>query len=162
MRYSETLSFGRDVATVLKMFVDPNYRVEKFEKLGFSDIKTLAQNTNGNKFSIKLQYGTKPSIQLPSFAQKFVSGTMVVEQEDIWHTDSKTGELNVEVKGMPTKIQAKMKLVETSTGCNLVLDWDVNVKIPLIGSKLEAVLVDDMKSKSGTDHQTSVALLAKY
>ena len=79
MKFQETHTLNKGMATVLKMYTDPKYFEAKYAKLGHSNVRIVNSGMNGDVFTILVEYETKPTIKLPSFAEKFVSGTMKIK-----------------------------------------------------------------------------------
>ena len=162
MKFNDTHSFDEPSDTVIKMFTDPAYFTDKYAALGFSNIKVIKQSQDGDDFSITVQYEAPSDAPVPGFAKKFMAETNVVTQTDSWNRASKTGRLDAEIKGLPAKIGADMKLVDAGGGCRNELSWNISCSIPLVGGKVEKLIAQDIQSKAQADQDQTAAMLANY
>lgn len=162
MKFEDKHPFDKPAATVIKMFSDRAYFERKYKDLGGWDIEVLEHEKSAKKFRIKVRYTIKASGQIPAFAQKFLGDSSTVTQQDAWDLEKMTGRLDVEVKGLPAKVSADMTLKSDGKGAANHLIWNVSCGIPLIGGKLESVIADDIRAKSGADIAVSRKLLAGY
>jgi hypothetical protein len=162
MKFSYKQTFPKDIATVLRMFCDPAYHEKLQKALGAMDLKQLEHSDDGNRFRIKLGYTVKSSVPLPGFAKKVLGETSAVVQEESWDRAKKTGELSVMVKTLPGTLRCTTSLSEASGTTTKTFNWDVSVRIPLIGGKIEQLVVDDIKTKIEPEQATGRKLLQDY
>ncbi len=163
MKFDDQHKFAKPPATLLKMFTDRTYFERKYPALpGVRNFEVLECETRGSQFRIRHRSAQKADIPLPDFARKFVSDSMVVTQTDSWDTATGIGRLEVEVKGMPMKISAEMKVEASGKGSTNSFKWNVSSGIPLIGGKLERLLMEDIKTKSATDQAETAKILKDY
>src|SRR3546814_20708456 len=87
---------------------------------------------------------------------------MSITQRDSWDLKKRTGQLEVEVRGVPIKIAATMRLADEGKGSANTLSWNVSCGIPLIGGKLEKLLISDIQAKADADLAASRKILADY
>src|SRR5689334_6459152 len=162
MQFNDKHSFDKPAATVLKMFSDKAYFERKYKELGFKDIQVLEHSSDGKKFRIKVRYAAPNSAPVPDFAKKFLGETNLVTQTDTWDLEKKTGRLEAEIKGVPVKVGADMKLADEGAGSSNTLKWNLSCGIPLLGGKLEQIIGSDIQSKAKTDIAKSREILKGY
>ncbi len=162
MQYKEKSVFPKKSDVVIKMFTDKEYFLTKYKNLGAKNIQLLECKNEGGKFSIKVSREVPADVPLPSFAQKFISASMTVTQQDTWDPKTKKGRLDINIKGMPATITCDMELKDEGAGSANYLTWSIKSGIPLIGGKLEQLLMDDIKKKTGPDTAEGAKLLANY
>jgi len=162
MKFTTRHELDADSDTVIKMFTDPDYFMHKYEAQGATDIAMVDQSSNGDTFSITVRRTEKVSIQVPSFAKKFVGETTVVTQTDTWNAATKSGNLNIELQGAPADINATMQLSDAGGKTINTIDWNIKVSVPLAGGKLEKLIGEDIQSKTASDDAISAKLLADY
>jgi hypothetical protein len=162
MQFSYKQTFPKDAATVLKMFCDPAYHKALQEALGATHFRQVDHSDDGTRFMIKVSYEVKSSAPLPGFAKKVLGETTSVTQTERWDRSTKKGEVIVEPKGLPGKIRCATSLSEAGGSSTKTFDWEVTVKIPLVGGKLEELVVSDIKGKDPVDAAASKKLLEKY
>jgi hypothetical protein len=162
MQFNDKHTFDKPAAAVLKMFSDKAYFERKYRELGYSNIEVLEHSADAKKFRIKVRYSAPNSAPLPDFAKKFLGETNTVVQSDTWDLDRKTGRLEAEIKGVPVKVIADMKLADEGAGSANTLKWNLSCGIPFIGGKLEQVVAGDIQAKGKTDLAKSREILKSY
>ena len=162
MQFNDKHSFDRPAATVIKMFSDKAYFERKYKDFGYKNIKVLEHVADAKRFRIKVQYEAPNSAPIPDFAKKFLGETNVVTQSDTWDLEKKTGRLEAEIKGVPVKISADMKLADEGAGSANTLRWNLSCGIPLLGGKLEQIVATDIQSKAKSDVAKSREILKNY
>ncbi len=162
MQEQRKATFPRDAETVLKMFTDQDYFLKKYAMTGATNIQLIDTHKEGDRFSIEIKRDVPADVPLPSFAKKFVSDTMSVVQKDSWNTSSRKGRLDIHIHGIPADLHRDMELVDEGESSTLVMDFHAKAHIPLIGKKVERLLLDDVIHKTESDSAAGVELLANY
>jgi hypothetical protein len=162
MQFTDKHSFDQPAATVIRMFSDKAYFERKYKDLGFKNVQVLEHTADARRFRIKVRYLAPNSAPLPDFAKKFLGETNEITQSDTWDLDKKTGRIEAEIKGVPVKVTADMKLADEGSGSANTLKWNLSCGIPFIGGKLEEVVAGDIKGKSKTDLAKSREILKSY
>jgi hypothetical protein len=162
MQFNDKHTFDRPAAAVLKMFSDRKYFERKYQELGYTHIEVLEHTSDARRFRIKVRYSAPNSAPVPDFAKKFLGENNVVTQSDTWDLEKKTGRLEAEIKGVPVKVSADMKLVDEGAGSANTLKWNLSCGIPLLGGKLEQIVGSDIQSKAKTDLAKSREILKSY
>lgn len=162
MQEQSKARFPKGSDSVIKMFTDKDYFLKKYEQVGATNIQLLDHELDGDHFSIEVRRDVPADVPVPAFAKKFMSGTMTVVQRDTWDAAAKTGQLQINLKGVPVSITCDMELVDEGEGCTLVLNFDARASIPLIGKKVERLVLDDIIEKIDADTAVGVKLLADY
>lgn len=162
MQHEERQSFDQPPATVIRMFGDRRYFERKYAELGYGRVEVLEHESRGDQFRIKVRYDTNNDVHLPDFAKKFLPDVVTVTQQDSWDLAKRKGQLHFELKGVPAKITADMRLVEQGSGAVNVISWNIHCGVPLIGGKLERILLSDIQSKAGADLAASRKILRDY
>ena len=162
MQFNDKHSFDKPAATVLKMFSDRAYFERKYRELGFRDIEVLEHVADARRFRIKVRYSAPNNAPIPDFAKRFLGENNVITQSDTWDLEKKTGRLEAEIRGVPVKASADMKLADEGAGSANTLKWNLSCGIPLIGGKLEQVVASDIQAKSKTDLAKSREILKGY
>ena len=162
MEFKDKHTFEKPAATVLKMFSDRAYFEKKYAALGYKNIEVLEHTVDAKKFRIKVRYSAPNSAPVPDFAKKFLGENNIVTQSDTWDLEKKTGRLEAEIKGVPVKVSADMKLADEGAGSANTLKWNLSCGIPLLGGKLEQLVGSDIQSKARTDIAKSREILKSY
>lgn len=154
--------FSKPVENVWKMYSDRTFFEKKYAELGYTNVQITDYSSSAKGFSITARYDAANDAPMPDFAKKFMSSTVSVTQTDNWDAASKTGNIKIDIKGVPAKVTAEMKLENVGKGSVNKMNWVISVGIPLIGGKLESVLAEDVKTKSPKDSAASEKLLKNY
>lgn len=163
MKFDDQHTFSRPKAALLKMYSDRAYFERKYREMpGVKDFEVLECESAGSKFRIKHRSMQPSDIPMPDFAKKFLGEYSHVTQQDSWDAATGLGRLDIEIRGVPIKITAEMKVTDAGTGAAHHFSWNVNCGIPLIGGKLEKIICDDIKAKSRADSLRSDQMLRDW
>lgn len=78
-------------------------------------------------------------VGVPSFAKKFVGDSTRAITTQVWQGDAAS--YVVETPGKPTSLSGTATIAENGTGSTLTYDIEVRASVPLIGGKLERLVV---------------------
>lgn len=162
MQQQELQAFDRPGATVLKMFTDRRYFERKCALLGYTASEILSYEHDQRSARTRLRYRTEPRLPLPEFARRFVPDMQTVTEEHYWDVLLWRGQLLIEVAGLPVRIRVEMAVEDIGKGSRNCLDWDLRCAVPLIGGKLEHLLMTELLARSAADHLASRQLLVDY
>ncbi len=162
MKAQHRSPYSKGSDSVVKMFTDKNYFQRKYELQGAKNIQLLDHKQDGDDFTVQYERQVPADVKVPGFAKKFVPELMTVTQRDTWNVASKTGHLDIELKGIPGSMSCEMRLEDTASGCDLVMDWSITCNVPLVGGKLEKVLWEDLHGKMASDVEVGEQILVDY
>ena len=154
--------FSKGIDKVWAMYGDRAFFEQKYKATGCTNIEVLDYKSSDKGFSITVRYDSKSDAPIPDFAKKFLPERITVTQTDSWDAASKTGKIVTELKNVPMKLSAEMKLEAAGKGAVNKMSWTLSSGIPLVGGKLESALAEDVKVKSARDEQASQKLLEAY
>jgi len=84
---------------------------------------------------------TTRSFPAPDAVARFVGGTLTVTEQTVWGDagvdGTRTGDLEMTVKGQPVSMKGQLALAPAGAGTVVELTGDLKVAIPLLGKKLE-------------------------
>lgn len=162
MKFDDLHKLNKPAASVLAMYSDRAYFERKYKTLdGVKDFEILECEAKGDSFRIKHRSQQRSDIPMPDFAKKILGEYNSVVQQDTWNLKTGVGRLEIELKGVPLKISADMKVAGADKATN-TFNWVVSCGIPLLGGKLEKLIADDIRAKSAADMVLSNKLLADY
>ena len=162
MKFDDLHKLNKPAASVLKMYSDRTYFERKYSALdGVKDFAIIECETKGDTFRIKHRSQQRSDIPMPDFAKKILGEYNAVVQQDTWNLKTGVGRLEIELKGVPLKISADMKVSGAPNASNAFV-WNVSCSIPLLGGKLEKFIVEDIRTKSAADAILSNKMLADY
>ncbi|MDX1497058.1 MAG: DUF2505 domain-containing protein [Salinisphaeraceae bacterium] len=162
MKATHRSAYNKGSDSVIKMFTDKDYFQQKYELQGAQDIKLLEHEENGDEFMVEFERKVPTEVSIPSFAKKLIPSTMTVVQRDSWNAADKTGRLDIDLKGLPVEVVCHMHLEDTDTGCDLVMNWELDASVPMMKKKFETLLWEDLRGKMASDTEVGNQLLAGY
>lgn len=154
--------FSKSVAKVWAMYSDRAFFEKKYADTGCTNIEVLEHKSSDKGFSITVRYDSKSDAPIPDFAKKLLPERITVTQTDSWDASTKTGKIVTELKNVPMKLSAEMRLEADGKGAVNKMVWTLSSGIPLVGGKLESALAEDVKIKSARDEAASQNLLKGY
>lgn len=158
MKLNYTLNFNKNREAVLERFCDPDFYQQHQARMGTSGFELLEHDDDGQRCRIRFSYQVASDV--PAFAKKVLGDSSQVVQEEIWDRSTGEGQVSVDVATLPGSLRCVARLeARGEEACAKVYDWEIKVKIPLIGGKIEKVVADDIQSKSGPDEAAVNALL---
>ena len=157
--FEDQQRYTQDPDTVLARYTDPAFLQRKYETLGRQDIRLLEHTRTAQQVRLRFAYTEAIDMPLPDFARKFMPERQQIEQTADWDLARKTGRLVVVPKGSPARLEATMRLAAAASGCVNSIGWMVSVSVPLLGGKLEKLLVDGLRQKSRHDQDVTQRLL---
>lgn len=162
MQKEQLQDYAKPAETLLRMFADRQYYERKYQALGYRAVTVLEHEAQGQSFRIKVRFQAEAKLPLPAIARRFVSGTQTIVQEDRWDFAQRKGQLLIDIQGLPIKVSAATHLRDTPHGAVNVLNWDVRCAVPLIGTKLEEVMLAELWARAVADLEASQKLVADY
>ena len=139
-----------DADSVYRLLTDKQFLVERIEALG-EDPPTVKVSKKGKGVEISLR--RIKHLDLPAMAKKIVGDSQQFEMTERWKPDGNgwVGEYLLDVLGAPAKISAEFELRPSENGCTYTITHCPEVKVPLIGKKLEALLMKE--TEQGCDDE---------
>jgi hypothetical protein len=154
--------YDQSVAHVLGKYTDPEFLKRKYVELGRQDIAVLEHKVTPQQARMKMAYSDTAGMDVPDFAKKMMPERTHVVQSVVWDLAKSSGQIDVESKGSPVTIHGRMQLKDNGKGgCTNTITWNVSCSIPLLGGKIEKLLVDGLGRKAKRDEEVSRKLLAE-
>lgn len=156
MKFEHSVHYDATVAEVYAMLADPAFREKSAASMGvISADVSITPDGEGMRVVIDQ---VQPTEGVPSFARKFAGETTRAIQTEVW-TGPGGGSITIETPGKPSSMSGNLTLTESGAVTTETMTGEVKIKIPLLGSKLEALMVDLIKSGMDAEHEAGVAWL---
>lgn len=139
-------------ATVVQLLKDPAFR-EAVCEAQHATSHTVAVDGD----VVQINY-TQPVRGLPSFATKFVGDSVEIHQREVWSGQRANFELTL--PGKPGDLTGTRTLVAQGNGSREVLTMTAKVGLPLVGGKLEDLILQIFKKGVEREHRTALATLS--
>jgi uncharacterized protein YndB with AHSA1/START domain len=157
MKFRTELSYDAPPADVFAMLSDPEFRERVCEAQHAVSYAVRVEPAGaGMNITVETEQNTAG---LPSIAKKIVGDTTRAILSETWK-DGSGGTVSITAPGKPTSAGGTVRLVEAGEGTTEVVELDVKVKVPLIGGKLEQLMVDTIRAGYDVEHQVGRDWLA--
>ncbi len=160
MKFSAINTYPFAAATVLQVFADQDYFLNKYRQAGARNIQLLEYRQIDGKSTITISRDVPVDVNIPAFARRFVPPQITIIQSDHWDHATRTGRIDIQFKGMPAEVCCAMNLQEEDGQTRLLLDFEVKIHVPLVGDKLALVLAEDLKKKFQADSAQAQKVMA--
>ena len=138
MRLHHELDYEAPPGDVLAMMADPLFW-DRVAEATVALSSTATVGTEGETTDVVIDQEQRVA-GVPSFAKKFVGDSTRAITTQAWQGTRAT--YTVETPGKPTSISGTATIAENGTGSTLTYDLDVKASVPLVGGKLEKLVVE--------------------
>ena len=139
-----------EAAEVFALLTDADFLTERLIALG-EDPPEVKVKKKGKGVEITLK--RVKHLDLPAVAAKIIGGDQKFAMTETWQPsdDGWEGEYLIEVIGVPASIAAEIELFDTDEGCVYRITHKPQVKVPLVGKKLQQILMKE--TEQGCDEE---------
>jgi hypothetical protein len=108
-----------------------------------SELTSYSSGAGGTRYTLRQAIDAE---HLPSVARKVVRGDLVIERTESWNADNGeySGTIEAAVPGTPGSVHGTTRLTASPSGSELLMTGSVKVGVPLIGGKLEELIVEQL------------------
>lgn len=147
-----TQQYDAPAPEVFALFNDPDFIAGRLEDSGAPDAQVMTVDSTQDGVKIVTRQSIPASV-LPSMVASMIPGDPATERTEDWHVDGDNyvAQFSVIVKGAPATIKGTMTLSPDGTGSTLVVKGEAAVPIPLFGSKIEAVIAEQIGALLATE-----------
>ena len=157
-RLTREMTYDAPLAEVAAMLRDSDFRDAVCRRQRVLS-HTVTLDTAGDAADVKVTREQKVE-RIPAFAAKFVGESITVLSREVW-TDQRSGTYSVSIPDKPGQIDGTVSLREQDGVTTETVDLMVKVPVPLVGAKLESVVVELLEAALRTEHEVGVAFLAR-
>lgn len=145
-RIEHSSSYAFPVTQVHAGLITEQYWRDRLDEVGGPGA-TLEQVTTGpGTISVAMSQSI-PAEHLPSIVSKVRPGDLVIKRTETWGTldgDHAEGTFTAEVVGAPATISGTQTLKADGSRANVQVEGKAEVRIPLIGGKIENAIADEV------------------
>lgn len=162
-QFEDTFDFDCGAATIMRMFSDRNYYLDKYRRLPGDEPEFVDDSHDDDHYSISVRHTLEMNeLPLPDFAQKRVGRQVMLNQTDAWQITTRTGRVEIDIESTPVSIVIDMQLLERDAGSRLTLAFDIRADVPLIGRKIETAMADPIKRRLHADLEETARMAGDY
>ena len=141
-----------------------SYLVDKAAYLNHDRFEILEHTTTAAGGTIKTRKHVKSEV--PGFAAKIVPSENVVTQTDVWGPQEADGSrvctFTVDIKGVPAAIKGQLTLSKAGADSTKgEVQIECKVSVPLIGGKIEGLVMDDLMKTIKAEQQFAADYIEK-
>ena len=139
-RLRHELTYDAPMADVAAMLADSDFREEvcAFQGVKRALVNIDPDDSGGMQVTIDQVQAAKG---IPSFAQKFIGDEVNIVQEESWSSATEA-DITVTIPGKPGQMAGTARLAESGGVTTETVEMEVKVSIPLVGGKIEGLIVD--------------------
>lgn len=138
------LTYDAPLSAVTAMLADPAFREKVCDYQGVLR-RTVTIDGAGAGMSVLIDQ-VQPAKGIPAFATKFVGEEINIVQKETWST-AEQARVEVSIPGKPGEMTGTVTLTESGGTTTEVVEFQITVRIPLVGSKIEG-LIGDLLTKA--------------
>lgn len=172
MELTVSLNYPADPHRVADMFADPQYTLgSRFAGLNLPDSlmdhMQVRSEPKGEGFTVTLA-GDIPAEKMPSGLRSYLPASASFNAVDAWSAPqadgSRTGTLNISVRGVPATITADQTIAPGATPGTTVrtVKANVSVKIPFMGSMIERKAAAHVETVLRREEAAGASWLAQH
>ena len=144
-KLSETMSFDAPCSEVFAMMTNEDYVAKKIAGTAGTD-PTISVVDQGS--DVVVEAGRNLPAQVPSFMKSFVGDAIRVDEVGRWSPaddlGARTAQVTIDFAGTPAKAVGTMDLRPKGDGSEVLVNFEVKASVPLVGGKIEGVIVDQI------------------
>lgn len=147
---------GTTIDQVVAMIRDPAFREAVADHQHVVDKSVSVSGENPTTILVKIAHGTE---RVPSFAKKFVGDEIPIHQTETWTSDT-AADVLVTIPGKPGDMKGTARIEQRGDDVVETYDLEVQVKIPLVGGKIEGLIADLLVKAFSAENKVGVKWLA--
>ncbi|MFC6152585.1 DUF2505 domain-containing protein [Nocardioides yefusunii] len=157
-RITQQLTYDAPLADVAAMLREETFRDAVCARQRVLN-HTVTVHADGDAADVQITREQKVE-GIPSFATKFVGESITITTRENW-ADLTTGTYDVGIPDKPGHISGAVSLTEVDGKTVETVDLKIQVSVPLVGGKLEAIVADLLEAALRTEHEVGVKHLAR-
>ena len=162
-KFSNVDRYEATPAQMIAMMSDPDYVQAKYEALGDLEFEVLEQEASDDALTLKVDRTMEAN--LPNVAKKVLGEKSRLVQTENWNTsgDTKTASVSIEAPGKPVAITGDFKIEPVGDGqCDYTASFEVKASVPLVGGKIEKIVVGETKDSLVKEEAFNSKWLAEH
>lgn len=151
---SVDLSYDAPLESVTAMLADPTFREQVCDAQKATS-RTATSTGIPGRVDVTM---TQPTVGAPGFAKKFVGSEVKVERHETWSSPT-AATVTIDAGMSGAKIAGTFALTQSAGRTTQAVRLTIDVKLPLVGGKLESLVSDLMSKAFAKEQQVGQAYL---
>jgi uncharacterized protein YndB with AHSA1/START domain len=138
---------------VYAMLTDPSFREEVCDAQHVlrRTVKVAPHEGDRDGADVEIER-VQPITGVPAVARGFVGAEITIRQTETWSSPSRA-DLVLSIPGKPGEMRGTVTLEQDGDGTVETVDAEVQVTLPLVGGKLEKLIVDTVRNALDVEHE---------
>lgn len=150
----KTLTYDASTDAVGAMLDDPAFREEVLRQ---QRVVRGSADVDGDVVRIEQ---VRSAGDIPSFARSFVGEEIVIVQAETW-TSATTADVAIAIPGKPGEASGTIRLAGSGGRTTQTVDLAVSVRVPLVGGKIETMIVELLGHALDVEHRVGQEWLTR-
>ncbi|MEI2718191.1 MAG: DUF2505 domain-containing protein [Candidatus Nanopelagicales bacterium] len=142
-KFSNTDHYSATPAQIMAMLSDPDYAPGKYQDLG--DVSFTVENHEPNDGGLNVTVDREVASNMPDLAKKVLGETTKMKQTEVWRADGDGYVGNMTIEASPVVIAVNNTIRPAGDGSDWTSDFEVKASVPLVGGKIEKMVVEETK-----------------
>jgi hypothetical protein len=145
-RITHRATWDAPAEEVYAELVDADHLRERLAELGGNDPALLEHAVDDSGARLRLRHAV-PVEFLPSVVRRFTGDDLVLDRHETWTPRSGggyDGTFEVTVRGLPGTMSGTQRLSDNGGGAVSEVDGQATVSVPMVGGKIEGVVVEQV------------------
>lgn len=153
-KLTKTLTYDASTDAVGAMLDDPAFREEVLRQ---QRVVRGSADVDGDVVRIEQ---VRSAGDIPSFARSFVGEEIVIVQTETW-TSATTADVAIAIPGKPGEASGTIRLAGSGGRTTQTVDLAVGVRVPLVGGKIETMIVELLGHALDVEHRVGQEWLTR-
>ena len=154
MRVTHEVRYDAPVEEVRAMLVNPAFRESATLTMGASKVEVSVDEAD-----VRIDMVSRPD-HVPAFARPLVGDRVHAVHAEHWTGDE--ADFSVTTARVPAGVHGRRVLIADGEGCLDTFDGEAHARIPLVGGRIEKLIVDRLKEGWDIEHSVGVVWLADH
>jgi hypothetical protein len=157
MRVTHQVRYDAPVADVRAMLTDPAFREQATLTMGASTVSvSVSGSADGD--AVRIDMASQPH-HIPAFVRPLVGDTVHARHAEDWTGDEAV--FSITTSRVPAGLHGRRVLVADRDGCLDTFDGEAHARIPLVGGRIERLIVHRFKEGWDIEHEVGVNWLTQ-
>lgn len=125
---------GISTAEFKRLVSDTDLHLNVCKRIPGENLEIIESTRAGEIYTLKRAYNL--DVDIPDLAKKFLKDAFRLKRTDITHLEQMTSTVEL-AANLPLKAMCYRSIEATQDEIHVILNWEVQVKVPLIGGVLE-------------------------
>lgn len=163
MKFEETFDFDHSTNTLMRMFTDQDYFLNKYARLGGRAPELVDCQKSEDRFSITVRHALDAQkLSFPEIVSKRIGDRIMLRQTDVWNVPRQSGRIDIDIENVPVDIAIDLNLSELGGTARLTLGFDIDAQIPFLGSMIEKSIAGPITDRLHRDMELSNEMASDY